>query len=201
LGEVPAPGAAGAEVQVVGGRKGVCRIPPVVFGSELMSDELRRLRWAMILAQAASVGDVAAASSYGVSVRRLRDRKRTLKMDEGFRTLFEQTRRQLEALAVELRERRAEPGREASLDGSMRGLLRAVVASLSAVAAALNLPPVLAVVRPRQLPPRSIPICCSRTARGITRPSMGKREGVAQVNEKKATELWGPSRLSSHDLS
>jgi hypothetical protein len=111
------------------------------------------------------MGVAAACRSYRVSERSVGYWRRAVKTDEAFRELFERKRREHEeSWAVSEREHRLS-GLPPAVD-SIRALALAITASVSSVAAHCGLPPVTAVVRPRQLPrEQSIPTCCSRTAR------------------------------------
>jgi hypothetical protein len=115
------------------------------------------LKWAMVLAQASIMGVAAACRSYRVSERSVSYWRRAVRTDEAFRELFEQKRRECdESWAVSERERLLPPAGPPAAD-STRALALAITASVSSVAAHCGLPPVAAVVRPRQLPREQCP--------------------------------------------
>lgn len=121
-----------------------------------LQDEVRRFRWAGILAQASVMGGAAACRAYRVSERSLRNWWRTVETDPAFRDLYEQKRREYEeAWAGHLRARRL-PARSPAAD-STRSLARAIAVSISVVAVHCGLPPVTAILSPRVLPPEQHP--------------------------------------------
>lgn len=100
------------------------------------------------------MGGPSACRAYGVTDRTLKNWLQRAQTDAAFRELVETKRREFEeSWALDLR-RRSEPFDD---DSPSAELLRAVVASLPAVAARASLPPVLARVRPRQLAPARHP--------------------------------------------
>jgi hypothetical protein len=111
-------------------------------------------RRAMIVAQAGILGYGAVYRSYQIGEQTLRRWRKRCDTDAAFREMVEAKRREFETAWVLDVRRRFEPVADDSPAGE---LLRAVVASLSAVVAHAALPPVCASVRPRQLAPTRHP--------------------------------------------